>query len=1682
MLLARRGPESKPAEEQGRWAGVGGKVDVGEYSEEALVRELKEEIGFDASQCSMVPVATKNLPDSCVTYYVVYADSMFDPQVPASEANKVCEPTWFPLDDLPHGEMMSGVADATTAALPYARGKRLAGADPLTKWIVRTEAGIPDEFDIAYVNNRDRMCTAYAIDWQLRPEDRLDFTQLGGLLATRPGGFYPQDLVDEKKYSIGVWDTTMRNWYSGGPDCDILLMYTANGTGGHYDALKRRAPNAMPTTSIIYPQGRCSWTFVSDKRLHTQPHRQGEALDPANDAVALLNPTPLPPINRGASVAGARPIMKAAVATPSLPSTINRPGASADGPYTDTGFVLGDSPSALITQIAADRRGVRPKVPARDDIYRPVVHEQAVTFAPPTQGIISFLRTCFIDIGIQDFEATATPDTATVHMTTYIRAGGSVFPTHSMIDLTAGEQRSLAHITDNLSAVSPADRYSQIVKDHSLLWPALNSSADAASFANILGAYDDSPNSSMAPYFERLLAGALAAATGAVAGPPPPAAPPNGYSGLLFPNLDLQRLILANVPIPAPVGGVPPPLNAFYPQSLFERGGRKQARTNYTLLGHRTQESLLAPPVTPNRDYRAALFSMSRPYLGLDANANVNPAHNAAGFDERRRHAFTAAYRHAAPYLMVVAMLYPAPQHGLANLAAAANPQSWLDACAFLLHNWGGSPEFALGMQNAVRRGARFFHPTVTELPTDLEVRTCRLDLFTTLRRRITYLRVISPTATAAPAHAAGSWSYTRWVKAMIAVRPAQDLSSAHLAANAADLALVVNILPGLTVANTPEYNPVAAPPDSTSDDALWHQFFAAVTIDGADDEIFRDFVSAMPHAMLQNMYLWLAQPFHAAYNIAAALPNAASFTVTYTQMNGRVAAPAGQGLADLLRDGLLHNRAYSLPVTNLYESYNVTYPAGISHMRSLRPGNNNWHNDGLGMEIAPHLLQMTGEQLVVRASAIALQWRCATDAAANDCGLSPAWIATRNGIPTTGNTDFDNLVLDTSQRPDFGPMQPTFDHFLSAVSEGICRTGYVTNLQLDHTTGASNFHFPSYTRFWYPQPNAPRGRDNYLPLVVWRCLHPVLIQTFMPGQPMPGLPIKEALGMLALPTRASEAPWTTWDFEGTDLDRLEALAALRTSYAISGVAITPQLLLTYLGLGGARLTYYEVAHTLSRRPGRLSDTLSVTPTAIQDPLLWLSCPRKLNLEHRNANNDVSYLRPHPAFYLLAAPRINSSPPMRTYKRATLGASAAQPLFPTLGWVPVGMVVAIPAITSTMAGLNATPLCEYVDGNSEPTIHGARIVAWAGLQHSSNYQRMRSEASYQHFDPVLDNLLNTSPVLTTYAGVPVPAGYFPIALHNAASLSRIGAIVSYVPLRPIQGPAGAAITNIAYLDMLNGPTWQRLETVRLKATVIRPPFVITDRVQDAPTAEAQDLGSVAERGLFSVMFKTPYAQYLSGLGSAPDVWPAAPVTDKTVSYSQPLVVDKNQFDYRHLMPGWSALNTSTVPAPMPDPREFMTATQRDTFESYLIAQEVLDRRARDDDDRRAEAELRAAAAADDQRALQSQAVQDMLDFFTRQRQQGTEAAPTTPAPPTDTPNPARATPPVAPPPLPHLPLPGQGMHIASRVTRLIFRDYLKSIKTDEGTQTVSSEARWCQIGAKGGWDWKIRPAVCLESL
>ncbi|GGZ94714.1 hypothetical protein GCM10010389_37120 [Streptomyces echinoruber] len=54
LLAARR---SAPAELAGRWELPGGKVEPGEASEAALVRELREELGVDAEAVARVPGA-----------------------------------------------------------------------------------------------------------------------------------------------------------------------------------------------------------------------------------------------------------------------------------------------------------------------------------------------------------------------------------------------------------------------------------------------------------------------------------------------------------------------------------------------------------------------------------------------------------------------------------------------------------------------------------------------------------------------------------------------------------------------------------------------------------------------------------------------------------------------------------------------------------------------------------------------------------------------------------------------------------------------------------------------------------------------------------------------------------------------------------------------------------------------------------------------------------------------------------------------------------------------------------------------------------------------------------------------------------------------------------------------------------------------------------------------------------------------------------------------------------------------------------------------------------------------------------------------------------------------------------------------------------------------------------------
>jgi hypothetical protein len=924
------------------------------------------------------------------------------------------------------------------------------------------------------------------------------------------------------------------------------------------------------------------------------------------------------------------------------------------------------------------------------------------------------------------------------------------------------------------------------------------------------------------------------------------------------------------------------------------------------------------------------------PYLGLVSHASVNVAPNAPGFSEERRHAFLASYREPAPYLMTVALNQPANPRGLNNLAALGDPNTWLDAISFLLQNWGGSADLAIGMQLAIRRGARFLSATATELPTDPSLRYSHRDerVFMILRRRLAYMRVVGATGTHAPVAAAIDWTWARWLKAMCATRPPTDFSSGALAAPT--LAIINGILPGLTVANSPEFDPVGPIAATAQTDAMWHQFFSGVDLDGVEDEPLRDFLAAMTNAMQASMLLWLTEPFVATYGVQAAVGVVGDFELTIRNMAGAPIANADR--RTYLAGGTLVRRDLSLPVLNFYENYSVTYPAGISAMRSLRAGDRSWHGDSLALELAPKLTRLGGPALVTRMAAIAIQWRAVVDCAAHSTGLSPAMVATIDNTPTTGSPDLDNLVMDTTSGYNMGKFKPVFERYLSAVSEGVVRTGYHVTVSAEHLCGVTDFRLPNHTRWQYPEPNAPRGRSNFLPLVVWRVLHPVIVQAFLPGAPIPALPLKASVGMLALPTRQSEAPWTSWDFSTTDMDNLQAVAAFRTTYAISGVAISPQLLIPYQGQGGVRLTYYEVAHTLSRRPGRLSDSIPVSPVASQDPLLWLVSPISYTLEHRDANGAIDYMRPYPTLQFHAMPCISALPPLRTYTRAKLGYGTARLSRPTIDWIPTGLGAAPSSTQDALAGMNSSGTYEYWDpALARVNTAGRRLLPLLGVQQGNNRQVMRSEPAYNAFNTAYLASISAIPEILTNAGVAVPVALFPAAVaQQPSTIERVGCNLAAVQLAPI--PArGRGNDALLYLEDLNGYTHGRIQVLRLKISVERPPFVITDRVPTAPYVQPQLSGSEQPTpSLFSVASTSPLGHYLAGLGAAP-ADPAAPYNDTAITYSPPTVVDKQQFDVRHLQPGWSALSHSRPPLPTIDPTNLMSPEQRKGFSAYLAA-------------------------------------------------------------------------------------------------------------------------------------------------
>lgn len=87
----------------GRWNGVGGKIELGETEEQALVRECQEEIGVTPTNYQKVAVHNFAFPDGTLDMQVhTYISKQWQGEPVKTEE---MAPKWFKITDIPYADM-----------------------------------------------------------------------------------------------------------------------------------------------------------------------------------------------------------------------------------------------------------------------------------------------------------------------------------------------------------------------------------------------------------------------------------------------------------------------------------------------------------------------------------------------------------------------------------------------------------------------------------------------------------------------------------------------------------------------------------------------------------------------------------------------------------------------------------------------------------------------------------------------------------------------------------------------------------------------------------------------------------------------------------------------------------------------------------------------------------------------------------------------------------------------------------------------------------------------------------------------------------------------------------------------------------------------------------------------------------------------------------------------------------------------------------------------------------------------------------------------------------------------------------------------------------------------------------------------------------------------------------------
>ncbi len=89
---------------QGLWAGIGGKIESGETIEEAVAREVEEEIGVEVENIQKVAETDFRFPHKpdWSQYVYVYMTDNWNGEIKESQEMR---PEWFKLEEIPYDSM-----------------------------------------------------------------------------------------------------------------------------------------------------------------------------------------------------------------------------------------------------------------------------------------------------------------------------------------------------------------------------------------------------------------------------------------------------------------------------------------------------------------------------------------------------------------------------------------------------------------------------------------------------------------------------------------------------------------------------------------------------------------------------------------------------------------------------------------------------------------------------------------------------------------------------------------------------------------------------------------------------------------------------------------------------------------------------------------------------------------------------------------------------------------------------------------------------------------------------------------------------------------------------------------------------------------------------------------------------------------------------------------------------------------------------------------------------------------------------------------------------------------------------------------------------------------------------------------------------------------------------------------